>query len=118
MSRSSITTRIRSHPGEVLREEFMKPLGLSANRIALDIRVPANRISMIAAEKRGITPETALRLARYFGTTAEFWMNLQVSHDLSVAMHASAKRIGEEVKTRVAGTSLPGSNNKRLINNT
>ena len=102
MSRSSTITRSRSHPGEVLREEFMKPLGLSANRVALDIRVPANRISMIVAEKRGITPETALRLARHLGTTAEFWMNLQVAHDLSVAARAHAQRIAEEVKVAVA----------------
>ena len=65
------------HPGEILREEYMAPLGLSANKLALDLRVPVTRISEIVNERRAVSPETALRLALYFRTTAEFWMNLQ-----------------------------------------
>jgi addiction module HigA family antidote len=75
--------RIRTHPGEVLREEFMKPFALSANALALALRVPVTRISDISRERRALTPDTALRLARYFGTSPEFWLNLQAAHDLS-----------------------------------
>jgi addiction module HigA family antidote len=75
--------RIRTHPGEVLREEFLNPLGLSANALALALRVPVTRVNDIARERRGVTADTALRLARYFGTTPEFWLNLQQAHDLS-----------------------------------
>jgi antitoxin HigA-1 len=93
MSRSSTTTkastkparRIRPHPGEILREECLVPLGLSARHLAEILGVPHNRISDIAREKRSMTADTALRLARHFGTTAEFWLNLQSSHDLSKA---------------------------------
>ena len=70
------------HPGEVLREEFLKPLNLSANGLAIDLHVPAPRINDIVREKRGITADTALRLARYFGTSAEFWLGLQDDYDL------------------------------------
>lgn len=73
------------HPGEMLREEFMVPLGLSANALALALRVPATRIGEIVKERRGITADTALRLGRYFGMTPEFWMNLQSHYDLEVA---------------------------------
>ena len=73
------------HPGEILREDFMKPLGLSMNRLALDLRVPVTRIAEIVHERRGITPDTALRLGRYFNTSARFWMNAQSSYDLEVA---------------------------------
>src|SRR5436309_7272746 len=72
------------HPGEVLREDFMKPLQLSVNRLALDLHVPATRIAEIAHERRRITADTALRLARYFKTNAEFWLNLQNFYDLEV----------------------------------
>lgn len=72
------------HPGEVLREDFMKPLGLSVNRLALDLHVPATRIGEIVHERRGITADTALRLARYFNTNPEFWLNLQNFYDLEV----------------------------------
>src|SRR5438045_9736605 len=72
------------HPGEVLREDFMKPLQLSVNRLALDLHVPATRIGEIAHERRRITADTALRLARYFKTNAEFWLNLQNFFDLEV----------------------------------
>jgi addiction module HigA family antidote len=66
------------HPGEILREDFMKPLGLSMSRLAIDLRVPVTRISEIAHERRGITPDTALRLGRYFNTSARFWMNARL----------------------------------------
>ncbi|HEV2615351.1 MAG TPA: HigA family addiction module antitoxin [Candidatus Acidoferrales bacterium] len=72
------------HPGEILREDFMKPLGLSVNKLALDLHVPATRIGEIVHERRGITADTALRLARYFKTNAEFWLNLQNFYDLEV----------------------------------
>jgi antitoxin HigA-1 len=73
------------HPGEVLREDFMKPLGLSVNRLALELHVPATRIGEIVHERRRISAETALRLARYFHTNAEFWLNLQNFYDLEVS---------------------------------
>ena len=73
------------HPGEILRDQFMAEFGLSINRLARDLRVPVTRISEITKERRAITPDTALRLARYFGTTPEFWINLQAAYDLDVA---------------------------------
>jgi addiction module HigA family antidote len=73
------------HPGEVLKEEFMKPLGLSANKLARAIRVPPNRVSAIVNGERSVTADTALRLAKAFGTTPEFWLNLQRQHDLDRA---------------------------------
>lgn len=73
------------HPGEVLREEFLVPLGMSANALALALHVTAARINDIVRERRGITPDTALRLARYFGGDAESWLNLQQTYDLKVA---------------------------------
>lgn len=86
-SKSPITTdRLAPiHPGEVLAEEFMAPLGLSSNALAARIGVPGNRVSMIVASKRGVTGDTALRLAAAFGTTPEFWMNLQKGYELAVA---------------------------------
>jgi antitoxin HigA-1 len=77
------------HPGEILREQFMTEFGLSINRVARDVRVPVTRIAEIVHERRAITPDTALRLARYFGTTPEFWMNLQTSYDLDTARLSS-----------------------------
>src|SRR5580693_2558629 len=73
------------HPGEILREDFMKPLGLSVNKLALELHVPATRIGEIVHERRRITAETALRLARFFHTNAEFWLNLQNFYDLEVS---------------------------------
>ena len=73
------------HPGEILREEFLLPLGLSANALAIALGVPAPRVNDIVRERRGISADTALRLARYFGTSAEFWMGLQADHDLRLA---------------------------------
>ena len=79
------------HPGETLREDFLKPLGLTANRLTIDLMVPVTRINDIARGKRGITADTALRFARYFGTSAQFWMNLQTNYELELAGdHAGA----------------------------
>ena len=80
------------HPGEQLREEFMKPLGLSAYRLAKDIAVPISRIQAIIDEKRAVTGDTALRLARYFGNTPEFWLNVQRRSDLWEVMHSPRER--------------------------
>ena len=77
------------HPGEILREEFLVPLNLSANALAIALGVPAPRINDVARERRGITADTALRLARYFGTSAEFWMGLQADYDLRLAESAA-----------------------------
>ena len=85
------------HPGEILREDLMKPLGISINRLARDLRVPVTRMSEISSGRRGISADTALRLARYFGTTPDFWMNLQAAYDLDVATRASAERIARDV---------------------
>jgi addiction module HigA family antidote len=93
------------HPGEILREEFMGPLGLSMNRLALDLRVPVTRIAEIFHERRGITPDTALRLARYFNTTPQFWMNLQAAYDLDVAQDKELARINRDVQPMRLGHS-------------
>jgi antitoxin HigA-1 len=85
------------HPGEFLREDFLVPLGLSANALALALRVPVTRISEILRERRGITADTALRLARYFGTTPDFWMKMQMSYDLAVASRQITARIRLEI---------------------
>lgn len=85
------------HPGEILREEFMIPLGLSANALAIALRVPAPRINDIARERRTVTADTALRLARYFGTSAEFWLGLQSDYDMKIAMAESGARIEKDV---------------------
>jgi len=86
------------HPGEQLREEFMKPHGLSMNKLALDLRVPVTRIAEIVNERRGITADTALRLARYFKTTPQFWMNMQLHYELQVAEDELAVRVEREVR--------------------
>ena len=86
------------HPGEILREEFMKPLGLSMNKLALDLRVPVTRIAEIVHQRRAITTDTALRLGRYFKTTPVFWMNLQVRYDLEVAEDEQAEKIARDVQ--------------------
>ena len=78
------------HPGEILREDFMKPLGLTINKLALELRVPATRIGEIVHERRRISADTALRLARYFNTNAEFWLNLQNFYDLEVSRRSGA----------------------------
>ena len=85
------------HPGETLREDFMKPLDLTANRLAINLRVPAARIGEIVNGRRAITADTALRLARYFGMSPQFWTNLQANYDLEVAQDAIGKLITEEI---------------------
>ena len=93
------TNRMRPiHPGEILREEYLVPLNLSAHALAMELRVPAPRINDIVRQRRAITPDTALRLARCFGTTAQFWLNLQSSFDLKLAESELGKRIEKEVK--------------------
>jgi addiction module HigA family antidote len=87
------------HPGEVLQEEFLKPMGLSQNRLALNIGVPARRINEIVLGKRSISADTALRLARFFGNSAEFWLGLQAQYDLDVTAEALGDRLEQEVKT-------------------
>ncbi len=86
------------HPGEVLLEDFMKPLGLSTYRVAKDIGVPTLRISQIVRGHRAVSADTALRLARYFGTSPEVWMRLQAQYDLEVAQRQLTKRVEREVK--------------------
>lgn len=86
------------HPGEILKEEFMVPLGLSMNKMAMDLRVPVTRIADIVNERRGITADTALRFARYFKNTAAFWMNLQTRYDLEVAEDELAGKVERDVQ--------------------
>jgi len=90
------------HPGEILREEFLKPLDMSVNALAIALRVDAPRINDIVRERRAVTVETASRLARYFGTSARFWMNLQADYDLKVFEGKSGARIVEEIRPRQA----------------
>jgi len=86
------------HPGEILREDFLQPLRLSMNKLAMDLHVPVTRIAEIIHERRGITPDTALRLARYFNTSARFWLNLQAAYDLEVAEDELAREIERDVR--------------------
>lgn len=86
------------HPGEILREEFLIPLSISQYRLAKEIHVPARRINEIVLEKRGILADTALRLGRYFGTTAQFWSNLQARYDLEVARDAIEATLEQDIK--------------------
>jgi antitoxin HigA-1 len=86
------------HPGEILCEEFMKPRGLSQNALARALKVPPRRINEIVLEKRGITADTALRLARYFGTSAEMWIGLQADYDLRLVRYEKARTIEREVE--------------------
>jgi addiction module HigA family antidote len=86
------------HPGEILLEEFLKPMSLSQNRLALDIRVPARRINEIVHGKRRITADTALRLAKYFNMSPQFWLGLQMDYDLDVAEDELADRLDKEVQ--------------------
>jgi len=90
------------HPGEILREEFLVPLAMTAHALALALKVPAPRINDIVRERRAITPDTALRLARYFSTTADFWMSLQIAYDLRVAKQQISAVIEREVLPREA----------------
>jgi addiction module HigA family antidote len=90
------------HPGEVLLEEFLKPMNLSQNRVALAIGVPPRRINEIVLGKRSLSADTALRLGRYFGVSAQFWLGLQMVYDLDVAADSLEKRLKKEVKPRAA----------------
>ncbi len=111
MRSRSVTTTDRSpdggaarlapvHPGEVLLEEFLRPLGLSQNRLARSIAVPPRRVNEIVLHKRSITAETALRLARYFGTSPQFWLGLQADYDLDMAADRLGDRLEQEVEVR------------------
>ena len=114
MSKSSIITkpagikaaatpnRVTTHPGEVLAEEFLKPLGLSVNALAMALRVPATRIGAVVKGERAVTADTALRLSRYFGTSPEFWVNLQAMHDLTKTSQESGATIARDVQPRAA----------------
>ncbi len=110
MSKSSTTTktfrrapkRVTTHPGEILAEEFLAPLGMAANSLAMALHVPANRIGAIVKGQRSVTADTALRLARFFGTTAEFWINLQSAHDLSKAREDLGAAVARDVRPRAA----------------
>jgi len=86
------------HPGEILSEEFMAPLGLSMNKMAMDLRVPVTRIADIVNEKRGITADSALRFARYFKNSPTFWMNLQTRYELEVAQDELATKVERDVQ--------------------
>jgi addiction module HigA family antidote len=90
------------HPGEILREEFLEPDDLSANSLAIALRVPAPRINDIVRERRGVTPDTALRLARYFRTTPQFWMNLQTSYEIKITQRKIGDKIAHQVEPRAA----------------
>jgi addiction module HigA family antidote len=94
------------HPGEILREDFMKPLNLSVNKLALELHVPATRIGEIVHERRRVTADTALRLARYFQTNAEFWLNLQNFYDLEVSRRSgTVSEIERQVQPGAIGVS-------------
>jgi len=95
------------HPGEVLREEFLKPLGLSAGKVAHAIGVPRNRIERLAIEQVDLTPDTALRLAKYFGTTAEFWMNIESRYALEHAADAIGDAL-DRIQPITPGTEVAG----------
>ena len=105
-SKSSTTTETSLleaiHPGEVLAEEFMAPLGISQNRLARDIAVPVSRVAGIVKGSRAITADTALRLARFFGTSAELWTNMQADYDLRVARRVAGSAIEKQVRVLAA----------------
>ncbi len=90
------------HPGETLREDFLKPLGMTVHRMAMELSVPATRVNDIVRGKRAITADTALRLARYFGTTPQFWMSLQANYDLELAQDARGPEIADRIRPREA----------------
>ena len=92
------TNKMRAiHAGEILREEFLAPLGITPHALAMSLRIPAPRINDVVREKRAITVDTAMRLARYFNTTAQFWMNLQSTYDLKIAEKTLSQKIELEV---------------------
>lgn len=90
------------HPGEIIKEEYLEPLSMSVNALAIALRVPAPRINDVVRQKRGVSIDTALRLARYFNTTAQFWMNLQISYDLKIARQNMTKIEDEIIPLQTA----------------
>jgi antitoxin HigA-1 len=90
------------HPGEILQNEFITPMGLTQNKLALDLHVPARRINEIVLGKRSITADTALRLSRYFKNSAQFWLGLQMDYDLDIAEDKLEERIISEIHPRMA----------------
>ncbi len=90
------------HPGEIIKEEYLKPLSMSVNSLAVALRVPASRINDVVRQKRGVSIDTALRLARYFNTTSQFWMNLQISYDLKIATQNMEKIEKEIIPLQIA----------------
>ncbi len=122
-SRSPIITKTKSqriakrlppiHAGEFLREDMLKPLGMSVNALALALRVPATRIAEIVKERRGISADTALRLGRYFGMTAEFWMNWQKRYELETARDAAEKEINAAIRPITRLGIKPSENLKK-----
>ena len=97
------------HPGEILKEDFLKPMALSQSRLSRALHVPPRRINEIVLGKRVVTADTALRLSRFFGTTARFWMNLQADYDLRIARCRTADRIAREVRTKEDVLGPPAS---------
>ena len=91
------------HPGEIIREEYLAPLQMTSNALATALHVPAPRINEIVRERRAITPDTALRLARYFNTTAQFWLNLQSAYDLKQAEDQAGRKIAAEIRPMAQG---------------
>jgi|MudIll2142460700_1097286.scaffolds.fasta_scaffold489460_1 addiction module HigA family antidote len=98
----AIKYRMPPHPGRILRDDLLAPLGMSINQLAHALCVPANRLSQIVQGKRAITPDTSLRLARYFGFSQDYWLNLQAHYDLEVARRRLGRRIEGEIKPREA----------------
>jgi antitoxin HigA-1 len=94
--------RVTTHPGEVILEEFLRPLSMSVNALAIALRVPPTRMGAIVKGERAVTADTALRLARFFGTSPEFWVNLQAMHDLTKARQESGEKIAQDVRPRAA----------------
>ena len=90
------------HPGEIIKEEYLKPLSMSVNALAVALRIPASRINDVVRQKRGVSIDTALRLARYFNTTSQFWMNLQISYDLKIARQNMEKIENEIIPLQTA----------------
>jgi addiction module HigA family antidote len=100
--RATTLNRVTTHPGEVLSEEFLKPLGMPVHALAMALRVPATRVGAIVKGERSVTADTALRLARFFGTSPEFWMSMQATHDLTKARPERGATIERDVRPRAA----------------
>ena len=100
--KKSVKYREPIHPGIILKEDLLDPYGMSINQLARELHVPANRLSMIISGKRGISPDTSLRLSRYFGFTPEYWLNMQTHYDLELIRRQSMEQIEKEVQPREA----------------